>query len=108
MFCTEKNPKIKFFDKESDLTMSDWNNSEWRNILCNFQLTQWVCDDNMTDQEKTDHPKFHVRGGYLKTFEYKEAFKNLWDTLTDEQKLKLQEMPNFDKDKFEEITGVSV
>ena len=88
--------------------MQDWNNSEWREILYNFNLTKWIYEDAMTDQEKIDHPKFYVRGGYLKTFEYKEAFKNMWKELTVEQKKKIKKIPNFDTKKFKEITGIAL
>ena len=62
----------------------------------------------MTDKEKVDSPEFHVRGGYLKTIEYKDAWKKAWDEANKEDKELLFKLPNFDADVFEEITGINV
>jgi hypothetical protein len=62
----------------------------------------------MTDQEKKDNSKFCVQGGYLKSYEFKDAFKNMWEKLTKEQRGKIKEMPNFNKKIFKEITGVTI
>ena len=43
-----------------------------------------------------------------KTFEYKEACKNMWDSLTEEERQLVYEIPNFDKDKFFQITGIQI
>ena len=107
IFCVDKNPEIKIFDKKSDMTMEDWNNSEYCEILSkHFILNQWIDKDDMTDQEKKDNPKFYVMGGYLKTFEYKEACKNMWKKMSDSEKETIKSIPNFDTEKFEEITGI--
>jgi len=62
----------------------------------------------MSDGEKADNPKFYVSGGYLKTRAYKEAFSEMWGKLSKESKEEVEKLPNFDADKFEEITGVRV
>ena len=109
IFCAEKNPKIKIFDMDSDCTIKEWQNSEARDVLyCNFNLTEWVCESDMSKKEKTDNPKFYVAGGYLKTRTYKEAFAEMWGKLDKSQRKTVQELPNFDADKFEEITGVRI
>ena len=62
----------------------------------------------MTDQEKIDHAHFHTEGGYLKTHNYKEAFRKAWDGASEEEKQQLFALPNFDAGIFEEISGVDV
>jgi hypothetical protein len=76
--------------------------------LFNFVLTDWIPESNMTDQEKKDNPSFHVTEGYLKTFSYKEAWKNFWNSLSDAEKQQIKDIPNFDAVVFHEITGIDV
>ena len=47
-------------------------------------------------------------GGYLKEYSYKEACANWWSELTEENKEIIISIPNFDADKFEEITGIKI
>lgn len=68
--------------------------------------TLWVDANDMSDEEKMDHPSYNVAGGYLKTLSYKEAWQNLWRSLTEEDKQSIRELPNFDAAVFEEITGI--
>jgi hypothetical protein len=62
----------------------------------------------MTNKEKGNNPDYKILSGYLKTFEYKESWKNLWGTLSKEDKEVIKDLPNFDKNIFKEITGVIV
>jgi hypothetical protein len=102
-------PKLRMFNKESEWSFSDWYNSEQYGILLKyFVLNNWVYEENMTETEKKDNPGFYVAGGYLKTYGYKEACKNMWDKLTDKEKDKIKELPNFDKEIFKEITGIEI
>lgn len=73
-----------------------------------FYLTKWISDSEMTDEEKKSDPQFHVRGGYLKTFGYKEAWANFWRDTDEENRQKFLNLPNFDADVFLEITGIDV
>ena len=105
-----KEEKIKIFDKISDWTLRDWYNSNIRQILrWNFENSVWIYEENMTDEEKKEHPEYKTTGGYLKVFEFKEACKNMWNNLTKEEKNKvITELPNFDADKFNLITGIDI
>ena len=108
VFCT-KEEKIKIFDKPSNLTYNDWMNSKARNIIKgNLKITVWIYEKNMNDEEKEQYPTYKTTGGYLKKFTYKEAWKNMWNNITNEEKEEIKNIPNFDKDKFEEITGIKV
>ena len=62
----------------------------------------------MSDEEKKGDPDFHVRGGYLKTLEYKEAFQKAYNDASQEDKDKLLKLPNFDAEVFKEISGIDV
>ena len=107
-FCTEE-PKIKIFDVESDMTLSEWRNTEAAQILnLNFENNVWIYSENMTDEEKEQHPTHETTGGYLRVFSFKEACKNMWNDLTDREKEVIKSIPNFNEDKFEEITGIRI
>ena len=109
LFNTEQKT-IDIFDKPSEWTLDDWFNSKVRSILnWNFELTVWIYKENMTDEEKQQHPEYKTNGGYLKKFEFKEACKNMWNNLTEEERhIVVTELPNFDYYKFKLITGIDV
>ena len=60
----------------------------------------------MTDKEKKENKSAFVCRGYLKVYGYKEAWANLWKTLSDKEKNSFKTLPNFDAIIFEEITGI--
>ncbi|HGM3735369.1 TPA: pentapeptide repeat-containing protein [Clostridioides difficile] len=108
VFCTDV-PKIRMFNKETDLTYEDWINSDARNILKrNSYLTKWIHIDDMTEEEKENNPGYEINNGYLKVFTFEEMCKNMWNNLTDEEKKIIIDIPNFDADIFKEITGIEV
>lgn len=108
VFCT-KEDTIKIFDKESNMTLSEWRESRARRIIAwNMETTVWIYQRNMTEQEKEQYPSYKTTGGYLKVFTYEEAWKNLWNSITDEEKQEIINIPNFDKNKFKEITGIEI
>ncbi|HBF2164109.1 TPA: pentapeptide repeat-containing protein [Clostridioides difficile] len=108
VFCTDV-PKIRMFNKETDLTYEDWMNSDARNILKrNSYSTKWIHIDDMTEEEKENNPGYEINNGYLKVFTFEEMCKNMWNNLTDEEKKIIIDIPNFDADIFKEITGIEV
>ncbi len=108
-FCTEEH-KIRFFDKESDMTFRQWRNSEAYSILCRipFEPTRWIRSDDMTDEEKAAHPEYETTGGYLKVCDTDKAFINWWNSLTNGEKEVIKNIPNFNAEKLELITGIKV
>ena len=108
-FNTES-PKIFLFNKPSDWTYQDWLNSDARYILmdCPSNVLAWVWDDDMTDEEKEQHPEYSVTGGFLKHIEKETGRQMWWDGLSDRQKDIVMQLPNFDKDIFKDITGITV
>ncbi|MFB1502011.1 hypothetical protein [Thiocapsa sp. N5-Cardenillas] len=97
-------PPLRMFNRDTNVKSED---IQWPDFLM-FKLTKWVESSEMTEAEKTDHPSHVTTGGYLKTYEYKEAFRKAWDSATDEDKKKLFALPNFDAVIFKEISGIDV
>lgn len=78
-FNTE-NQKLKFFDKETDMTLDQWKNSEAKRLLDYIV----VLSNSSTDSNER------------------------WNNLTEEEKSTIMSIPNFDAEKFELITGIKV
>src|SRR5574344_1327728 len=109
VFCNKKREDtVPFFNKESDMTWDEWYNHDAYCASRRLETTKWIYWDDMTDKEKANNEKAYVCGGYLKVYEYKEAWKNLWDTLDDYEKETFRTLPNFDPDVFEDITGIRI
>ena len=62
----------------------------------------------MTDDEKKENPKFYVAKGYLKEISLKESWKIEWEKASEEDKELLKNLPNFNAEVFEEISGICV
>ena len=62
----------------------------------------------MTSKEKEDNPTHEIHHGYLRKYDYKEAFKKSWDEADKEDKDKIHSLPNFDAELFFEISGIDV
>jgi hypothetical protein len=73
-----------------------------------FNLTKWVDKEDMTDLEKEENPTYITTGGYLKVYEYQEAWKKSYDNATREEQLKIKSLPNFDEQVFYEISGIKI
>jgi len=111
IFNTEKNPKIKIFDKESNWTIEDWIQSRARDVMieCPYSYSEFIYESNMTEEEKERHPEYKTIGGYIKTVTTTESDRQKWwDELTEEDKEAVKALPNFDADKFKECTGIMV
>ena len=107
-FCTEKQ-MIMFFDKPSTWTLEDWRYSDaYRALFDHIDLTKWVSYEDMMDVEKAEHPESEATGGYLKKLDYKLACREGWAKMTDDEKQAVKNLPNFDAEKFEQITGIDV
>ena len=108
-FNTEE-PKIFLFNKPSDWTYRDWLNSDARYLLNQIprNVVDWIWSDDMTDEEKEQHPEYEVVGGYLKIFDESECGQLWWDSLSERYKNIIKAMPNFDKEIFEDVTGIKI
>ena len=106
-FCTET-PAVMFFDRPTSLTRE-----QAREVIPRIDLptgTEWVASEDMSDDEKQDNPNHEVVGGFRREHElpYTESFPLAWAKMTPEEKQKWLDLPNFDAEKFLEITGVDV
>ena len=61
----------------------------------------------MTDEEKEENAFAEYTKGYLKTYEFKEAFKKSFEEAEIEDVKKTLDLPNFDYVIFGEISGIS-
>ena len=108
-FNTEE-PKIFLFNKPSDWTYRDWLNSDARYLLNQIprNVVDWIWSSDMTDEEKKEHPEYEVVGGYLKILDESECGQLWWDSLSERYKNIIKAMPNFDKEIFEDVTGIKI
>ena len=106
-FFNTLTPKCNLFDKISNMTVEEFYNSKYMKALCSapFILTEWVY--YTADEKESDKAK-ELIGGYLKKYDYKDACRMWWNKLTDDAKKTIQDIPNFDKEKFFKITGIEV
>ena len=102
--------KILMFDEPSDWTYRDWLNSKAYWILFGMPkvVTTWVYACDMTDEEKAAHPEHVTTGGYLKKLDEKDVAQDYWNSLSENQKQIILSLPNFDKEKFYQCTGIRV
>ncbi len=102
--------KLRFFDKETDITFEDWRNSEACRLMnrIDFRPADWIWENEMSEAEKAKHPEYETIGGYLKIRDNTDCCKEWWDRLTEREKQVIKNIPNFDADKFFIITGIKV
>ena len=62
----------------------------------------------MSDVEKQENPSYSHTGGYLKAFDYKEAFTKSVTEASKEDRDLIRALPNFNADIFLEISGVDL
>ena len=94
--------KLRAFNKKVDPDV--WN-SAFKPSCLFFDLTKWIDDKEMTDAEKSENPNYITTGGYLKVFDYKEAFTKSVKNATKEERDQIRALPNFDDDVFLEVSG---
>ena len=106
VFCTEE-PTIRIFDKETDMTLNEFRKSKYGKALrsVKLKLTEWI---EYTEEEMKEDKNKRLIGGYLEEYSYKEECTNWWSKLTEENREIIMSIPNFDADKFYEITGIKI
>ena len=108
-FNTEEQ-KIMLFNKPSNMTYSEWLDSDARYLLNQIpkDVVEWVYEEDMTDEEKAAHPTYETTGGYLKVPDESECGQLWWGSLSDRRKEIIKAIPNFDAEIFFQCTGVRV
>ena len=96
-------PMVRMFNKDTNKTRDE---IDFPSFLY-FDLTVWVSHDTATEKEKEQHKtEIETCGGFLKTLEYKEAFRLAWNKASKEEHKKLLDLPNWNNEIFKEISGI--
>lgn len=98
-------PKVRIFNVQTEISYKDFNDKY--DLFADIPLNHWVDKENMSDEEKKKVIGWETMGGYLKTLNFKEACQIWWDENPSEHK-RFLELPHFNADIFEEITGIKV
>ena len=102
-FFNSDEPCVRMFNKMTTYKRKDIKIPFW----CFFNLTVWVSHDTATEEEKTEHKaEIEICGGFLKTINYKDAWRIAWNKASIEERKKLFDLPNWDNQVFKEITGI--
>ena len=104
-FNTEEVEIINVFDKPC--MKSVWDEAS-KPLCLYFKLTEWIDESDMSDVEKQENPSFSCTGGYLKEYDYKEAFTKSVTEASKEERDLIRALPNFNNEKFLEISGVDL
>jgi hypothetical protein len=100
---------IYLFDRLSHITLEDWNNSKACSLFrrVKFYPTEWICESDMTEEEKKSNTSYETCGGYLKENDTTTAFTDWWCELSESEKNVIRSIENFDITKFFKITGIN-
>ena len=102
-FFNTNEPFVRMFNKDTKLKKYEIDIP----LFCHFDLTVWVSCDTATEEEKEDHyEEIKTCGGFLKTLDYKKAWRLAWNKASKEEHLKMLKLPNWDNEVFKEISGI--
>ena len=110
-FCTEEQ-HIKIFDKETNWAINDWRRSNGYRVMLycpqKTKVVEWIEEGRMSEKEKEDNPTYKTTGGYLRVTEEYSERQAWWDSLDEDSKNCVYDLPNFDAEKFYKCTGIKV
>ena len=102
-----KQSTIKMFDKDSDMTWDEWQHCKAKHLLDSIPKNiEWVTLEDMTDEEKQEHPDYKTTNGYLKVFDETDSVTLWWNNLPDKDKSVIKALPNFDFEIFCKCIGI--
>lgn len=100
-------PPLLLFNKPTTFTREDILSLTGIRIINRKHVNNWwIYSQDMTDEEKQQHPEHETTGGYLKSVSPQEAYAIMWESLDEKEKDAIRSIPNFDPDIFFEITGI--
>ena len=105
-FNTVSAEKAYYFNRLIDREL--WDKAEKPNWILDPTPTSWVSSESMTDREKSDHPDYGTTGGYLRVNDMKREWRKAYEGATEEEIQMVRDLPAFDYDVFEEITGLDL
>ena len=108
-FNTEQ-PKIYMFNKSSNWTLQTWFDSRARYLLNQIEdcTLEYVWLDDMTNEEKAEHPEAKTTGGYLKERTAADNARKWWAGLDAADRNEILSLPNFNAETFKKITGIDI
>jgi hypothetical protein len=108
-FNTEQ-PKIYMFNKPTDWTLEQWFNCRARYLLNKIDdcTLEYVWLDDMTNEEKAEHPEAKTTGGYLKERTTADNARKWWAGLDAADRNEILSLPNFNAEIFKKITGIDI
>ena len=101
---TKEPDTVRIFNKDTEVKRSDLTFPDY----FYFDITEWIPEDDMTKEEKKEFPTYKTTGGYLRSYDYQEAWRKSWENATDEDRRRTLELPNWDNEIFREISGIDV
>ena len=107
VFCNETDMNIRIFNKPSGMSLHDFYNSKYWEAMISEPYNLTVCE-RYTAEECAADPEKCRAGGHLVVRTPEEAWAEWWAKLTDENKEIIKQIPNFDPDVFNDITGIEV
>lgn len=103
-YCNTITPDECFiFNKKG--SRKEWEECDKPQWMYKILLTEWVIEDDMSDEEKEAYPSYTTTGGYLKVKTFRQAALEAWEKADKDDIAKTFNLPNFDIDVFEEIFG---
>ena len=107
-FFNTKEGTVRIFNKNSGLTHNEFFAKYSIPSCLYFDITKWIDFSDMTEEEKSSHPKAETCGGYLKALGYKEAAIASISKASEADKDLIRALPNYDPNIFEEIFGIRI
>jgi len=104
-FNTETPKEILVFGKKC--SREKWDSIDKPSWLY-FNLTEWIYFSEMSEEEKVNNPSSKTAGGYLKEYDYKDAFQKSFEKASKEDQQKVKKLPNWNKKVFFEISGIMI
>jgi hypothetical protein len=95
-----------FFNKW--LTFEEWRKADKPDWIYKPNPTTWVEESQMSEEEKAANPSFSTCGGYLRKNDMREEWRKAYESATEEEIQMVRDLPNFDADVFEAITGLNL
>ena len=104
-------PKVRLFNKNTDLDFDSYEIKKLNYIMdncpCDYIYSDFIDENDMTEEEKAIHPEYKTIGGYVKKIVVNADKQKWWDEeVTEEDKEFIKSLPNFDADVFLECTGI--